>query len=307
MEQQNWLPGGAHLIVDGDPRQTLINCQGLYECPLDGDGNPLGPIVGYAGKYYIGDGQEKNYVGLAYYNYSMADQWPAVNRWFARCLVNGPMKADEPQSAEPYRWQSKMVILGAPMAGIKFSAAVAEELGCRHIFAEKKTLKVGLMVGERDEEELRMLRYDIHPGDLVFIGEELVNNLSTTKDLVAIIEEAGAVYMGIICVINRAWPGVREFMGRPIYSVLRVPTPQYRQDDPMILAALGRGLPIIGKPKYDWDTLRTAMETALLKDVRQSIVDVVTDFGESGHVMGVVPFDTDQQRRDRLISGEGAD
>lgn len=265
------------MIAEGDPRQTLINCQGLYECPVDGDGSPLGPLVGYAGKYGTGDGQEKNYVGLAYYNYSMADQWPAVNRWFARCLVNGPVKADEPQGTEPYRWQSKMVILGAPMAGIKFSAALAEELGCRHIFAEKKTLKAGLP-GERDEEELRMLRYDIHPGDLVFIGEELVNNLSTTKDLVAIIEEAGATYMGIMCVINRSWPEVRQFMGKPIYSVLHVPTPQYRQDDSMILAALGRGFPIIGKPKHDWTTLRAAMdESAPTEDDRS--IDEGRDFG----------------------------
>ncbi len=260
MMTQNWLPGGAHLIAEGDSRQTLINCKGLYECPVDHEGNPSGPIVGYADKYDLGDGQEKNYVGLAYYNYSMADQWPAVNRWFARCLVNGPMKADEAVSAESHRWQPKMVILGAPWAGIKFSTAVAEELGCRHIFAEKKTLKVGLMAGERDEEELRMLRYDLHPGDLVWIGEELVNNLSTTKELVAIIEEAGAIYMGIMCVINRSWPEVRQFMGKPIFSVLHVPTPQYRQDDQFITAALDRGLPIIGKPKHDWEKLRSAME-----------------------------------------------
>lgn len=278
MEQQNWLPGGAHLIVEGDPRQTLINCEGLYECPLDTDGSPLGPLVSYAGKYDTGEGRKKNYVGLAYYNYSMADQWPAVNRWFARCLINGPMKAEEAVSTEPYRWQPKIVILGAPMAGIKFSAALAEELGCRHIFAEKKTVKVGLMVGERDEEELRMLRYDIHPGDLVFIGEELVNNLSTTKDLVAIIEEAGAIYMGIMCVINRSWPEVREFMGKPIYSVLHVPTPQYRQDDVLIVDAVARGLPIIGKPKHDWGTLRAAMDVPILVDEEPSI-DEGRDFG----------------------------
>ena len=278
MEQKNWLPGGAHLITEGDPRQTLINCQGLYECPMDGDGSPLGPLVGYAGKYRASDSSQKNFVGLAYYNYSMADQWPAVNRWFARCLVNGPMKADEPQGTEPYRWQSKMVILGAPMAGIKFSTAVAEELGCRHIFAEKKTLKVGLMVGERDEEELRMLRYDIHPGDLVWIGEELINNFSTTKDLVAMIEEAGGVYMGIMCVINRSWPEVREFMGKPIYSVLHVPTPQYRQDDPLIVAALACGLPIIGKPKHDWGMLKTAMDGPILIEDDRSI-DEGRDFG----------------------------
>lgn len=277
MTEQNWLPGGAHLIAEGNPRQTLINCHGLYECPVDDAGNPLGPLVGYAGKYrvpYEGEIEEEDelpggppicldtfehYVGLAYYNYSMADQWPAVNRWFARCLINGPMKAEEAVSTEPYRWQPKMVILGAPMAGIKFSAAVAEELGWRHIFAEKKVLKAGLP-GERDEEELRMLRYDIHPGDLIFIGEELVNNLSTTKDLVAIIEEAGGIYMGIMCVINRAWPGVREFMGKPIYSVLHVPTPQYRQDDDLIVDAVTRGLPIIGKPKYAWEALRAAMK-----------------------------------------------
>lgn len=278
MEQQNWLPGGAHLIVEGDPRQTLINCEGLYECPTDTEGYPIGPIVGYAGTYQIPNTEPqeddsydvsgadcfrrdtfKHYVGLAYYNYSMADQWPAVNRWFARQLAYEMIQRNATGSFN--RASPRTVILGAPMAGIKFSAALAEELGARHIFAEKKTLKAG-MPGERDEEELRMLRYDIHPGDEVFIGEELVNNFSTTKDLVAIIEEAGGIYMGITCVINRSWPEATEFMGKPIYSVLHVPTEQYRQDNPLIVAALEGGFPIIGKPKHEWPRLRAAMDAA---------------------------------------------
>ena len=276
MDQETWLPGGAQLIVEGDPRQTLINCQGLYECPVDETGQPVGPLVGYAGTYRVPYDGFEHYVGLAYYNYSMADQWPAVNRWFARCLVNGPMKGHEVQSTELYRWQDKMVILGAPLAGIKFSAALAEELGCRHIFAEKKVLKAG-RPGERDEEELRMLRYDIHPGDLVFIGEELVNNLSTTKELVVMIENAGAIYMGITCVINRSWPEVRAFMDKPIYSVLHVPTPQYRQGDPLIVAALASGQSIIGKPKYDWATLKAAMDQVGV--VTEQPIDEGRDYG----------------------------
>lgn len=274
------MDGGASLIVSTqsanpfaddivDFRQMLINCKGLYECPVNELGQPLGPLVGYAGTYKVADADfvatnipgragplinppaVQHYVGLAYYNYSMADQWPAVNRAFARKLAENIRNVmDVPD-----------VILGAPMAGIKLSSALAEELGCRHIFAEKKVTVIG-QGGQRDEEALVLARYDIHPGDRVLIGEELVNNISSADKLIELIEKAGGEYVGISCAINRSAQGLSQYQGKLIVSVLSVPTPQYRQDDPLVTNALKRGLEIIWKPKPAWDQLKAAMDAA---------------------------------------------
>jgi adenine/guanine phosphoribosyltransferase-like PRPP-binding protein len=231
-----------------DFRQTLINCQGLYECPTDDQGRPQGPLVGYAGKYDSGDGVMANYVGLPYYNFSMADQHPAVLRRVAIELANlflaGGHETD--------------VILGAPMAGIKISAALAEELGCRHIFAEKEVVALGAN-GGRADERLAMKRYDIPAGARVWVGEELINNLSTALELVNLIKSVGARFCGIIAVINRSADDIRTFYGMPIVSLLHVPTPQYRQDDPLVVDALRRGYEIIWKPKPSWAMLKAAM------------------------------------------------
>ena len=70
---------GSHLVVRGDFLKTLENCQGHYACPVGPDGKLFGPVVGYTATYEPG----KNWVGLEYFNFSQADQWPAVLMGFA--------------------------------------------------------------------------------------------------------------------------------------------------------------------------------------------------------------------------------
>lgn len=245
--------GGASLIVPDDLQATLVNCQAYYECPVDETKRPQGPLVGYAGKYDAGNGEAKHYVGLAYYNFSMADRFPAVRRHFARILH------DRVQSTIGH----PDLILGAPWAGIRLSSALAEELGCLDLHAEKKVTHKATD-GGRDEEIIILKRYlgDIPRGARVLVGEELVNNISSAEQIVALIEEADAEFIGISCAINRSMEGLTEFMGRPIVSALHVPTPQYRQDDPIILDALRRGFEIFWEPKPRWQELKAAMDRA---------------------------------------------
>ena len=148
------------------------------------------------------------------------------------------------------------IIVGAPWAGVKFSQAVALAVGCRHIFAEKKG------------DELVLGRYEgmIKLGDKVVIGEELVNNASTTAKLIELIENAGGQVVAIICAINRSYPFRNTFQSAPdkepipIFGVINRSTPQYRQDDPMVADAVAAGN-VVWKPKYAWDQMKAAMDT----------------------------------------------
>ncbi len=259
-----WCDGGASRIVPDDLLATLGNCEGYYTCPTDETDRPQGPLVGYAGTYTTEGGKEEHLVGLTYYNFSMADRFPAVRRHFARILCD--------KVRQTVGQSSRDVMLGAPWAGVRLSSALAEELNCLDLHAEKVTLEKGAP-GQRDREDIILKRYkdDIPKGARVFVGEELVNNITSAKKLVALIEDAGAEYAGITCAINRNADGVTEFMGKPIISALYVPTPQYRQDDSFILEAVGRGMPIIFDPKPAWATLKAAMDEAgRLEDERRS-------------------------------------
>ncbi len=141
------------------------------------------------------------------------------------------------------------IIVGAPWAGVKFSQEVARLLGRRHIFAEKKG------------EEIILGRYEneIPSGAKVLIGEELVNNTSTTDKLISLNESVGGQVIGIFCAINRSYPFKDSFTtvdGRilPIMGVVEKSTPQYKQDDPLVADAIAEKR-IVWKPKYEWAKL----------------------------------------------------
>ncbi len=244
---------GSNLIVPEDYLATLQNCEGYYLCPTDGEGLPLGPVVGYAGTYDGPEGKKMKWVGLAYLNFSKADPYPAVLTFFAEALA---------QKIRNRRLVPN-VILGAPWAGVKFSQEVARLLGCRHIFAEKKSFinTEGLL-----EEEIVLGRYDgeIKQGDVVAIGEELVNNASTTEKLVRLIDGAGGYANCVLCAINRSSPCKETFWaapGRdpiPIVGVIEQSFPQFKQDDPVVASAIAAGN-VVWKPKYAWNQFKEIM------------------------------------------------
>jgi adenine/guanine phosphoribosyltransferase-like PRPP-binding protein len=237
------------LLVRHNYLETLKRCKGFYECPCDSGGNFRGPLVGYAGTYEDIDGKTFHFVGAKYYNFSRADQWPAVLEIFAEAASEFLYDRD----IEP------TVILGVPMAGLKFSQEVAGYMECRHIFAEKRPV-LELNSGARIVEELVLARYEIYPGDQVVIGEELVNNCSTTAKLIKLVEDAGGKVIGIVCAINRSYPFIDQYNGIPIVSVIEQPTCQYRQDEPEVVDLVKNGN-VIWKPKIkDWPRLQKVME-----------------------------------------------
>ena len=245
-----------YTINELDLLAMLKSCGAYYKCPEDEDGNYLGPLVGYAGEYESEGGERKKYVGAEYFNFSQADQWPEVLEVFASILSEQLEEYLDPET----------VILGAPMAGIKFSMEIARINNCRHIFAEKTPARVTAFTGVPGTS-LSLSRYQLFRGDRVVICEELVNNCSTTKELIHIVEEADAEVVAILCAINRSYPFMDNFNGIPIMSALERPTVQYRQHDPKVARLIEEGN-IIWKPKLDdWPRLQQIMRDAEAKSV----------------------------------------
>lgn len=239
------------VVVPDDPVATLIACGGFYESPKNSGGEYVGPLVGYAGKYKINKGEpveeEKNYVGHCYFNVAKAEESPVIRAAFSRVL-SLKFKSGIPD-----------VLLGMPMGGIVFATSVSQDMGCRLAFAEKKVTKLAdPSQGLKEESKLVTDRHTISEGDVVMVFEDVCNNFSTTEKAIKLIESKGAVFGGIICIVNRS--DKTEFGGKPVISLIHKPSPQYQQDDPVV-AELVDASKVIWKPKHEWLALKAAMNS----------------------------------------------
>lgn len=242
------------LIVEDDPIETLKNCQGYYESPKDQQGNYyIGPLVGYAKKYQNQDDIEKNMVGFIYLNFAKAEEYPAVRSWFAELIIEEMV----------YKGIKPNCILGAPMGGLFLATDIGRKLDCRTIFAEKiVTVAENKLSGVRESSALSVQRHSILPGDRVVIVEDVVNNFSSSQELIGLIEAAGAKVVAILAAFNRS--GVskidHESNTIPVISTFNVQLDQYTQEDPKVIDLVVTGNLIL-KPKLEWEKLEAAMNS----------------------------------------------
>lgn len=243
-------------IASTKPLEALGLLNGYYECPKDVSGKRLGPLVGYAGKYTITQGSErgvqKQFVGDIYANFAKAENRPRVyDNWADRMKFDiGSLGLD--------------VVLGMPMGGIAAAFAMSRyngNGGARFCFAEKKVTAVATET-MREQSMLTLGRHELYEGERVGIGEDVVNNLSTTAEAVKLIRASGAEPVAILCWLNCSPTQIYESDGLalPIVSLIWKPFPQYRQDDPEVAEDIARGNVVL-KPKNDWPRLMETMET----------------------------------------------
>ncbi|NTW22839.1 phosphoribosyltransferase [Candidatus Falkowbacteria bacterium] len=235
-------------IVEGLDN-TLKRCGGFYETPKDAEGKRLGPLVGYAGKYDVGDGSQAHYVGEIFFNCAKLEQWPFILDEYAEKLrrlqltgVNG--------------YHSFPIFLGMPMGGITFAQALARaDSYARAIYAEKKVIEAETAT-QREQSILVFDRHTPEPGDHVIITEDVVNNFSTTSKAIKLILDAQAVPIAIACIKNRSELTEYEYEGirLPVLSFDHSPAKQYRQDDPYVAADIAAGN-IVWKPKNSWEKI----------------------------------------------------
>lgn len=239
---------GEPKIVQNNVIATLRNCGGVYECPLSADGKPLGPLVGYAGQYEGTDGKLLNYVGFVYYNVAKGEQWPHIMYAWAHTHA---------KSLIPL---APTLLVAAPMGGIAYMEALKLALWCRGIFAEKKVVEAA-QEGKREKSELIFGRYEVRKDDRVILVEDIINNFSTTEQLIKLVETAGAKVVAIACLINRSDRVMYESgSGQatiPVISLSHKPTPQYRQGDPVVAEYI-KADNIVMKPKDQWQKLVAA-------------------------------------------------
>ena len=244
------------IISVRDHLETLQRCDGYYECPVDDDGLPTGLVVGYAGRYDDEkSGKSLQKVGLVYYNFAKAEKYPHVLQHFTSVLATKIV-----ETCLPYD-----IMLGAPMGGITTALSLATHLNCQFGFAEKKVDAVATSE-TRERSHLVMDRHMVEPGDNVWIVEDVCNNFSTTAELYQLVRKAGAEVAGIACLLDRSdattnrvfrladgkeW--ILPELARP--AMLRIPTKQYRQDDPMVAEAIVEGR-VAWKPKDEWARLK---------------------------------------------------
>jgi orotate phosphoribosyltransferase len=236
-------------IDPSDPLATLIACNGFYESPKNEIGAYLGPLVAYAGKYDAGNGEQKNLVGFHYFNVAKAEERPLVRKVFAKLLA---------EKVKSTLADSPTLLLGMPMGGIVFTAALSTELNLRLGFAEKKVKKLAdPAAGIKEDSSLTADRHDIRPGDKVIIVEDVCNNFSTTEKAREMIKAKGGELIGITCIVNRS-PN-ESWEDLPVISLIRKPTLQYRQDS-LEVVELVKADKVAWKPKHEWPRLKEAME-----------------------------------------------
>jgi len=106
------------------------------------------------------------------------------------------------------RWSFHTVISPA-MGGILVGHEVGRHLGRRHIFAEK------------EEGKLKIRRFEVKPAERFLVAEDVVTTGSAVKEVVALVQAAGGVVVGVACLVDRSEKSP-EF-GVPLCSLLKLP------------------------------------------------------------------------------------
>ena len=230
--------------------ETLQRLNGFYECPKDPSGRRLGPLVGYAGR----DAYGRQFVGDIYANFARIEGRPQDLYSFARELAALLLGRDEVKNINVY--------CGAPEGGKTLAVLLTLLKLCRYIYPEKKILALATGA-ERERSKLFWGRHEIYPGDRVVIVEDVMNNFSTTTELVQLIETSGGEVVAITGLLNRSLtigdtftPGSHTPI--PVVALLRKPIPEYTQDDPAVAEDVARGN-VVWKPKTEWLRLMEAM------------------------------------------------
>lgn len=230
-----------------DPLAVLKLLGGYYECPKEAGGRRLGPLVGYAGR----DKDGMQFVGDSYVNFAVAEEWPAVlDEWAWQFRGGGLARAS--------------VFCGAPMGGIAFAYALAKLHVVRFVYPEKKTIEVATATA-REKSELVFARHSIESGDRVVIVEDVLNNFSTTGQMISLIESAGGEVVAIAGLLNRSLTIEDEFIWQEkpfsVFALVRKQIPEWRQIDPAVRGDVAKGN-VVWKPKNEWSRLMESMAAA---------------------------------------------
>ena len=242
-----------------DPLKILEELGGYYEVLKDKEGNRLTPLVGYAGKYQTSDGKELQYVGDVYANFAKAEEHPGAIAWFTKVLW------------EKLITRTPTVYVGPQMGGVAVAQFLAyhayvNRYPARYACAEKIVTQVKTDT-LREQSELQFARHSVNPGDSVIIAEDVLNNFSTTSQLIGLVEKQGGHVRAITALLNRSMTIKDEYIhnGKSILVIPLVykPYPEYKQDDPEVVKDIEKDN-VVRKPKNEWEKLMEPLKAMRL-------------------------------------------
>jgi orotate phosphoribosyltransferase len=124
---------------------------------------------------------------------------------------------------------SVTAILSPALGGLIIGHEVARALGVRAIFAERQDKVLSLRRG-----------FSLSPDDRVIVIEDVVTTGGSTKETIAVAENAGAQVIGAGTIIDRS--GGATALGVPFHSLVTLTVPTYRPDVCPLCAA---GTPVV--------------------------------------------------------------
>ncbi len=121
------------------------------------------------------------------------------------------------------------LVMSPALGGIIIGHEVARALGVPFLFCE------------REEKVFRLRRgFEIQKGQRVIVVEDVVTTGGSTKETIAVAEQAGAVLAGTGCIVDRSLAALDFSV--PFLSLLKLPLAQYQ---PGNCPLCNQGVPVI--------------------------------------------------------------
>jgi orotate phosphoribosyltransferase len=119
-------------------------------------------------------------------------------------------------------------VVSPAVGGILWGYLLAEKLGCRMIFAERKDGKMGLRRG-----------FDLKKDEKVVIAEDVITTGGSVKEVISICRDSGAGILAVAGIVDRN-SGV-DF-GYPYINMIKLDIEKYSPDD---CGLCKNGIPVI--------------------------------------------------------------
>jgi len=93
------------------------------------------------------------------------------------------------------KWEDEEidVVIGPALGGVVLSYAVAEELGVRSIFSERKNGEMKIRRG-----------FELKPGEKVLVVEDVVTTGGSVKEVLAVLEQLDVEIVGLSSIVDRS-------------------------------------------------------------------------------------------------------
>lgn len=133
-------------------------------------------------------------------------------------ILQYPLLAGELGADLAKKFSGIDVVLSPALGGIIIGHEVARALNVRFIFCE------------REDNIFRLRRgFEIRPDENVLVIEDVVTTGRSTKETIAVAEEAGGIIAGVGCIVNRSNQDP-EFPGKFQY-LLKLPLTNYQPSE----------------------------------------------------------------------------